>query len=183
MVAAAPAAAGGAQSAAAVAAAAGQLPGSADAAGLPQGPLWDPLLNVDEGRAYREWLELAREATVVESMLVALGHMQVSVCYLRSARQGPRRGLMPAFHKNIICFPQDLAELRQLQHFFANLRVNDVVNVRLEQQSAAVRPAGAAAAGATAAGAEAAARGGGERAGAQGPGAGLRARRAARAAR
>jgi hypothetical protein len=125
----------------------------------PRAPLWDPLLNADEGRAYREWLELAREATVVESMLVALGHMQVSVCYLRSARQGPRRGLMPAFHKNIICFPQDLAELRQLRHFFANLRVNDVVNVRLEQQSAAVRPAGAEAAGATDAGDEAAARG------------------------
>jgi hypothetical protein len=48
---------------------------------------------------------------------------------------------MPALHKNII--PQDMAELRQLQHSFADFRVNDVVNARPERQSAAVRLGGA----------------------------------------
>jgi hypothetical protein len=57
---------------------------------------WDPLFGLGDGAAYREWLYLSEHATVVESMLVALCHMQVSVCYLRSAR---RVGYgVPGFH-------------------------------------------------------------------------------------
>ena len=41
---------------------------------------FDPLFGLDTGAAYREWLYLSQHATVVESMLVALNHMQVSVC-------------------------------------------------------------------------------------------------------
>ena len=91
---------------------------------------WDPLFGMDDGAVRKEWLYLAGEATVVESMLVALSHMQVSVCYVRRMRGGPGRAL-PAFHKNIICFPQEVAELRNLRHYFSSLRENDVVNVRV----------------------------------------------------
>ena len=45
---------------------------------------WDPLFGLDVGAAYKEWLYLSQNATVVESMLIALNHMQVSVCYLTS---------------------------------------------------------------------------------------------------
>ena len=68
-------------------------------------------------------------------MLVALSHMQVSVCYLRSARQ--RRTGMTCFRKNIISFPQDVAELRQLQSFLSTLAANDVVNARVRNDDVA----------------------------------------------
>ena len=65
-------------------------------------------------------------------MLVALNHMQVSVCYLQSRatlRKG-HRGI-PGFKKNIISFPQDITDLKNLRHFFSTLSENDVVNVRV----------------------------------------------------
>ena len=64
---------------------------------------WDPLFGIDVGAAYKEWLYLSQNATVVESMLVALDHMQVSVCYLKATRRFGRG--IPGFHKNIISFP------------------------------------------------------------------------------
>mgnify|MGYP003329885884 CR=1 FL=1 len=58
--------------------------------------------------------------------------MQVSVCYLwsRGNISKGHRGI-PGFKKNIISFPQDIADLKNLQHFFSNLSENDVVNVRV----------------------------------------------------
>ena len=96
---------------------------------------WDPLFGLDVGAAYKEWLYLSRNVTIIESMLVALNHMQVSVCYLTSRgnlRKG-HRGI-PGFKKNIISFPQDLADLKNLQHFFSSLSENDVVNVRVRAE-------------------------------------------------
>ena len=104
---------------------------------------WDPLNNIDDPRfpfgrdiggldvsALRRELQYCHEhATVTESMFVALEHMQVVCCYLRSARHGAAS--MAGFRKNIISFPQDLTELKQLQNFFSNLQVHDVVNVIL----------------------------------------------------
>ena len=94
---------------------------------------FDPLFGLDTGAAYREWLYLSHHATVVESMLVALNHMQVSVCYLRS-RNTLSKGI-PGFKKNIISFPQDITDLKNLSHFFSALSANDVVNVRVPCQS------------------------------------------------
>ena len=83
---------------------------------------WDPLFGLDVGAAYKEWLYLSQNATVVESMLIALNHMQVSVCYLwsRGNLSKGHRGI-PGFKKNIISFPQDIADLKNLQHFFSSL--------------------------------------------------------------
>ena len=80
---------------------------------------WDPLFGLDVGAAYKELLYLSQNATVVESMLIALNHMQVSVCYLwrRGNISKGHRGI-PGFKKNIISFPQDIADLKNLQHFF-----------------------------------------------------------------
>ena len=98
---------------------------------------WDPLFGLDVGAAYREWLYLSQNATVVESMLIALNHMQVSVCYLWS-RGNLCKGLraIPGFKKNIISFPQDVADLKNLAHFFSSLGENDIVNVRQRQDDA-----------------------------------------------
>ena len=65
-------------------------------------------------------------------MLIALNHMQVSVCYLwsRGNLSKGHRGI-PGFKKNIISFPQDIADLKNLQHFFSGLGENDIVNVRV----------------------------------------------------
>jgi hypothetical protein len=52
--------------------------------------------------------QLFREASVLEAMLVALNHMQVSVCTFSAARDS-RTGL-PRFRKNIISFPQRVAD-------------------------------------------------------------------------
>ena len=90
---------------------------------------WDPLFGIDIGAAYKEWMYLSLNATVVESMLVALDHMQVSVCYLRNARKFGRG--IPAFHKNIISFPQDINDMKNLAHFFSTLATNDIINVRV----------------------------------------------------
>ena len=82
----------------------------------------DPLLLRDENRLRKEFQYLFENATVVEEMLVALNHMQVDVCYLR------RTGLS-GFRKNIISFPQDAVELKNLRTFWTNLTVGDIVNV------------------------------------------------------
>ena len=89
-----------------------------------------PLLSPDESRLRSEYLHLFQNATVVESMLVALAHMQVDVCYLRG--QGGRASGMTAFRKNIISFPQELEDLRQLRTFWTSLEVGDVVNVTMQ---------------------------------------------------
>ena len=68
------------------------------------------------------------QATVVEEMLVALLHMQVDVCYMRQGRRRQYNGL-PAFRKNIIAFPQELSEVKQLLHFWTSVEVGDLVNV------------------------------------------------------
>ena len=54
--------------------------------------------------------QLFEQATILESMLVALSHMQVSVCMFdgRAGSSGVTR-----FRKNNICFPQRLNELQQ----------------------------------------------------------------------
>ena len=84
---------------------------------------WDPLNNIDDVRFPfgRDIGELDRSAllkelrychdnaTVTESMFVALEHMQVVCCYLRNSRLGTTS--MTGFRKNIISFPQD----RQLE--------------------------------------------------------------------
>ena len=70
-------------------------------------------------------------------MLIALNHMQVSVCYLWS-RGSLCKGLraIPGFKKNIISFQQDVADLKNLAHFFSSLGENDIVNVRQRQNDA-----------------------------------------------
>ena len=54
------------------------------------------------------------------------------VCYLwsRGSLRKGHRGI-PGFKKNIISFPQDIADLKNLAHFFSSLGENDVVNVRV----------------------------------------------------
>ena len=87
----------------------------------------DPLFGLTgHPRLFKKWLYLLNTMTITESMLVALAHMQVSYCYFRGRRQSAG---MPFFHKNIICFPQELAQLRELLNFFINLKIKDTVNV------------------------------------------------------
>ena len=88
----------------------------------------DPLFGIDDVRLCEELQHMALHATVPESMLIALNHMQVSVITLRG-RGGAYTG-MTGFRKNVISFPQDVSQLRNYQHFLANLAVNDVVNIR-----------------------------------------------------
>ena len=59
-------------------------------------------------------------------MLVARHHMQVSVCTfgLDSKRPG-----LPSFRKNIISFPQEINELKDIILFRSNLSKGDVVTV------------------------------------------------------
>ena len=65
-------------------------------------------------------------------MVVALQHMQISVCTMRgfSGKQG-----LACYRKNIICFPQELLELRQLHEFFSKVAPLDVVTVILKDRS------------------------------------------------
>ena len=67
---------------------------------------------------------------VISSMwlLMDILHMQVDVCFLRSGRGRHYNGL-PMYRKNIIAFPQELAEVKQMLFFWTNVRVGDVVNV------------------------------------------------------
>ena len=50
-------------------------------------------------------------ASILESQLIALNHMQVDVCFLRNSTG------LSNFRKNIIPFPQDLLELKQFNVF------------------------------------------------------------------
>jgi len=90
----------------------------------------DPLMGYpDDVAARRELDHYIDAASVVESMLVALHHMQVSVCYIRGRHS--RSSGLSCFRKNIISFPQDLMELQQLHSFLSQLQANDVVNVEV----------------------------------------------------
>ena len=66
-------------------------------------------------------------------MVVALQHMQISVCTMRgfSGKSG-----LSCFRKNIICFPQELLELQQLQELMSNLSPNDAVDVAIQEPGA-----------------------------------------------
>ena len=85
----------------------------------------DPLFGHDENRIRAEYLYLFQNVNVVESMLVAVNHMQVDVCYLRYGLTG--------FHKNIISFPQDHMDLAKYKAFLANVTRSDIVNVKFDE--------------------------------------------------
>ena len=78
------------------------------------------------------WGRFSQNATAVEYVLVALNHMQVSVCYQwsRDSFRKRHRGT-PGLKKSIIPFPQHIADLKILAHFFSSLGENDVVDVRV----------------------------------------------------
>ena len=78
----------------------------------------------------REINHIFNHATVVEEMLIALNHMQVSVCTVGRARTG-----VSMFRKNIISFPQELNELKHMEAFLSNATRGDIVNVRLSLTS------------------------------------------------
>ena len=86
----------------------------------------DPLFGMDDVALRREFQYLFENASVVESMLVSLHHMQVSVCYLRGMNQ--KRGATTGFQKNIISFPQELTELKHFQNYLLGLTVSDVIH-------------------------------------------------------
>ena len=88
----------------------------------------EPLLTIDEGALRKTINYYMRHATVVEAMVVALQHMQISVCTMRGFSGKPG---VSCYRKNIICFPQELLELQQLHEFFTNVAPLDVVNVTL----------------------------------------------------
>ena len=52
--------------------------------------------------------------------------MQVDVCFLRNSTG------LSNFRKNIICFPQDLLELKQFNRFLSNVQIHDIVNVTIK---------------------------------------------------
>ena len=83
------------------------------------------------------WGRLSLNATVVEYKLVAFNHMQVSVCYQwsRDSLRKRHRGT-PGLKKSIIPFPQHIADLKFLTHFFSCLGENDVVDVRVRADDA-----------------------------------------------
>ena len=85
-------------------------------------------LTPDESQRLKSLHYCFDNATVVEEMLIALLHMQVSVCYFRPGRNKQYNGL-PSFRKNIIAFPQELSEVKQLFNFWTTLSENDIVNV------------------------------------------------------
>ena len=89
----------------------------------------DKLLTPDDGKRLKELHHCFDSATVVEEMLVALLHMQVDICYMRPGRRKQYTGL-PSFRKNIIAFPQELSEVKQLLNFWTSLSENDIVNVQ-----------------------------------------------------
>ena len=85
-----------------------------------------PSMDVDS-LTQLEYQHLFRQATVLEAMLVALNHMQVSVCEF-TGRQDRRTGIT-RFRKNIISFPQHVSELQQHLSFVAGVMEHDIVNV------------------------------------------------------
>ena len=90
----------------------------------PAGCYIEPLLTMDEGALRKTINYYFKHATVVEAMVVALQHMQISVCTLRGFRG--KEGLS-CYRKNIISFPQELLELRQLQESvsYTHLRAHE----------------------------------------------------------
>ncbi len=84
-------------------------------------------LGTDDVKLLDELHHCFDNATIVEEMLVALLHMQVAVCYLRQGRRRQYNG-MPAFRKNIIAFPQELAGMKQLPRFWTSVKAGDLVN-------------------------------------------------------
>ena len=95
----------------------------------------EPLLTVDEGALRKTINYYMQHATVVEAMVVALQHMQISVCTMRGFSGKPG---LACYRKNIICFPQELLELRQLHEFFSRLAPNDVVTVSVPEPNSEV---------------------------------------------
>ena len=90
----------------------------------------DPLMGFpDDVRLRRHIQHIFDNATMLEVMLVSLQDMQVDTCHFYR-RRGGTPGL-PLFRKNIISFPQELLEMKQLHHFLSHLSPNDVVNCRL----------------------------------------------------
>ena len=65
--------------------------------------------------------DLFSHATLVESMLVALEHMQVN--FVTVSRSGLRK-----FRRNTLSFPQDVATFAQRMDLMKNYRVHDRVN-------------------------------------------------------
>ena len=98
--------------------------------GYPDVDAFDPLLTVDHVRLLNLLRYYTDHATVVEEMLVALLHMQIDVCHFRQGRKKRYEGLA-RFRKNIIAFPQELQEVKQMFHFLTNLNIGDLVNVAL----------------------------------------------------
>ena len=93
----------------------------------------DPLFGMDDVAIKNEFLHLFTHATVVESMLVSLTHMQVDVCYMRGKRNS--RNPITKFRKNITSFPQHVNELEQLENYLNNVQINDIVNVVLPKHA------------------------------------------------
>ena len=93
----------------------------------------DPLFGMDDVAIKNEFLHLFTHATVVESMLVSLTHMQVDVCYMRGKRNS--RNPITKFRKNITSFPQHVNELEQLENYLNNVQINDIVNVVLPEHA------------------------------------------------
>ena len=60
----------------------------------------------------REMYTLFSQATVLEEMLIALNHMQVSVCTVGTSSRTAFG--VPTFRKNIISFPQELNEVKHM---------------------------------------------------------------------
>ena len=88
----------------------------------------DKLLTPDDGKLLAELHYCFDSATIVEEMLVALLHMQVDICYMRPCRRRQHTGL-PSFRKNIIVFPHELPEVKQLMNFWTSVSPNDIVHV------------------------------------------------------
>ena len=69
----------------------------------------EPLLTIDEVALRKTINYYFRHASVVEAMVVALQHMQISVCTLRGFSG---KGGVSSYRENIICFPQELLEIK-----------------------------------------------------------------------
>ena len=65
----------------------------------------EPLLTVDEVALRKTINYYFRHASVVEAMVVALQHMQISVCTLRGFSG---KGGVSSYRKNIICFRKSM---------------------------------------------------------------------------
>ena len=85
-------------------------------------------LTPDEGKLVKELHYCFDNAILVEEMLVALLHMQVDICYMRPGRRKQYTSLS-CFRKNIIAFPNELSEVKQLLKFWISLSQNDILNV------------------------------------------------------